>query len=259
MQPLNYCRNLVKQAKDILASPSLSAVDRANYQHLIDLAHASQKFILPPGGIPLQDNEFRAIDESLELSLPYSFVALEFETLGGPTYPDEVTSSRRIIFARQRDDFIFFTTVAKRDADGVWMFTKEAAIPRVNYLTRSPTNGCAVGLNMYSELGGDEQTAGILMSFLNALSCSNVRAERVAARRSKVKAALPFDEYHALTVGGCGITSTGATTGGHRSPREHLRRGHIRRYESGLKVWVNATVVNAGVGGKVTKDYRVAA
>ena len=72
--------------------------------------------------------------------------------------------------------------------------------------------------------------------------------------------ALPFDDYHVLTinVGGQGQRE-GAANGSHRSPREHLRRGHIRRLQDGRKLWVNATVVNPGVGAKVMKDYRMEA
>jgi len=43
--------------------------------------------------------------------------------------------------------------------------------------------------------------------------------------------------------------------GTHRSPREHVRRGHVRRYADGKKIWIQSMVVNPGNGGKVTKDY----
>jgi hypothetical protein len=99
-----------------------------------------------------------------------------------------------------------------------------------------------------------------LLSLLNALACSNVRIERSEPRmrRKKSASALPFDTYHVLTVGPPGTGPHGSLTGGHRSPREHLRRGHIRRLEDGRRIWVNATVVAAGRGaGVVTKDYAV--
>jgi hypothetical protein len=37
------------------------------------------------------------------------------------------------------------------------------------------------------------------------------------------------------------------------------RRGHIRRYENGLRIWVNASVVNLGTIGKVEKTYALKA
>jgi len=96
---------------------------------------------------------------------------------------------------------------------------------------------------------------------LEALGCSNVKAEkkpnkkRLAGRRS---GELPYDDYHELIV----YTSRGAnerseSISGGAKRREHLRRGHIRRYQSGLKIWVQAHVVNAGAAGKVTKHYKV--
>jgi hypothetical protein len=75
------------------------------------------------------------------------------------------------------------------------------------------------------------------------------------APKKKAKDALPFDSYHILTVDAPGGGNLNGRSGGHRSPREHLRRGHIRRYENGARIWVNATVVNAGIGGRVSKDY----
>ena len=48
----------------------------------------------------------------------------------------------------------------------------------------------------------------------------------------------------------------GMPSGHHRSPREHLRRGHIRRLADGRRIWVNAAIVGAGKGvGVVSKDY----
>lgn len=104
--------------------------------------------------------------------------------------------------------------------------------------------------------------ASVLLGFLNAISCSNVEILRSDPPKikAKLRKALPFDSYHLLTIDVRSQAGGEASIGGsHRSPREHLRRGHIRRYESGLRVWVNATVVNPGVGGKVHKDYRVTA
>jgi hypothetical protein len=45
--------------------------------------------------------------------------------------------------------------------------------------------------------------------------------------------------------------------GTHRSPRQHLRRGHIRNLQSGKKVWVNATVVGSRDNGVINKAYGI--
>jgi len=96
--------------------------------------------------------------------------------------------------------------------------------------------------------------------FCNAATSTSRKAEglRSVARWRRAKP-YPFDDYHILTIESPkAAASDGGHGGSHRSPREHLRRGHIRRLEDGRKLWINATVVNAGVGGKVSKDYRIA-
>jgi hypothetical protein len=108
-----------------------------------------------------------------------------------------------------------------------------------------------------------------VLELIEALSCSNVRHEPLPVRKlnkaAAKRGALPFDEYRVLVVNALGKEATdhhhpaGAAT--HRSPREHLRRGHIRIYQSGRRIWVNSTLVNAGVGGKIStvRDLRRAA
>lgn len=110
-----------------------------------------------------------------------------------------------------------------------------------------------------------------VLELIEALSCSNVRHEALPVRKLNKAAArrgaLPFDEYRILTVQPTGERSASDGPGsgspnGHRSPREHLRRGHVRVYQSGKRVWVNNTVVNpqGGRGGRIhtIRDLRAA-
>lgn len=101
-----------------------------------------------------------------------------------------------------------------------------------------------------------------ILSLVEALSCKNVTHEALPVRKlnkgAAKRGALPFDEYRVLvinTVKGKGVKAGSA--GDRHSPREHLRRGHVRVYESGLRVWVQSTVVNAGIGSSINKDYKV--
>ena len=117
---------------------------------------------------------------------------------------------------------------------------------------------------MRNDLGGEIQT---VVDFCCALNCSNVNVELAkAAKRHLLQKKSPkqYFEYHCLTIdtSKVAVESTREDTddtyyGTHASPREHLRRGHVRRYKSGKTVWVNDTVVNAGVGGVIKKDYSV--
>lgn len=271
MQHLNYCRQMVKQFTRFLSIPSLPPENRTIMSHVIDLASASVKFLMPRGGRLHDDKTFRALDESEPLRLPYPMIALEYEADGDGCFEGQTeTSTKRIVFARERDDCLVLTSVCWVNAMGLWGPMPEVAIPLTGYLDRSTSHSGRTPIRILAQPNSpvpiidymDE--VGALLCFLNVLQCGNVHVERSAVGKvrgaMRKKGALPFDDYHILTIDVPGRAGeSGAHVGVHRSPREHLRRGHIRRYESGLKVWVNATVVNPGVGGKVTKDYRIAA
>lgn len=101
-----------------------------------------------------------------------------------------------------------------------------------------------------------------VLNMMEALSCRNVSTEQLPVKNNKLaqrkKGALPYDLYHVLVVNGRSGEKSVDQGGSHRSPREHLRRGHIRRLPSG-NVWVNSTIVNHGSHGKVQKAYALEA
>lgn len=250
-QHLNYCRQIHQQCKTTLEWPSAPGPTKAAARHAIDLCLASQKFLLPPNGFLFVDKEFRGLDESDELRLPYDFTALEFEC----NAPD---TSKTVLFCRRDEDRIYLTTALCERASNRWWVADDIALPTTGYLDRA--RGTYRILTPGEMRDFQQYGAGVLLSLLNALSCSNVYIERSDPKSGpKKKGALPFDSYHILTIRRPSETGRLGMAQPHRSPREHLRRGHIRRYENGIRIWINATVVNAGVGGKVSKDYRMAA
>jgi hypothetical protein len=266
MEHLNFCRSLTKQFAAMVEVPGLDGTERARMNHAMDLAAASQKFLLPDGGLLMDDPELRAIDGTLPLRLPHQFLALEFLHADDEDRPDVLT--KRIVFARERDQFVHLSGAGCPTHDAVWTWLPECAIPMQDYLDRSDPSGRAtVHFRPLApwEAGPDcyPLYLKVLMCFLNALACSNVHVARSEPRKAgrKVKAALPFDTYHVLTIDVPGRPGERSGIGGaHRSPREHLRRGHIRRLGDGRRIWVNATVVAAGRGGgTVTKDYALRA
>jgi hypothetical protein len=101
-----------------------------------------------------------------------------------------------------------------------------------------------------------------VVSLCAFLSCLNVTTEtvlpsdKINTKRLK-RGQAPFDVYRVLTVEAA--SGRGGAGDGHRSPREHLRRGHIRRLSPDKQVWVSSTVVNPGAPGRVNKTYRIAA
>jgi hypothetical protein len=106
-----------------------------------------------------------------------------------------------------------------------------------------------------------------VLELIEALSCANVEATKVPAppklnaKRIK-RGKLPLPDYHVLTVKTPVSKAQGAAGGSglhHASPRQHLRRGHIRIYQSGLRIWVQACVVGDPARGRLDKAYRVTA
>jgi hypothetical protein len=264
LEHTNYCRQMMTQFKALSAVPSVEPEKKAVVDHVIDLCRASQKFMLPPNGELLPDAELRALDDSVPLRLPHPFVALEFTAhlaaADGATVP-----AKRVVFCREDEDGIYVRPAAYLAANGFWMVKRDACIPTTNYLDRSDPR-CLKVIAEYQEREGARDGAKhvmVVLGFLNALACSNVRVQASVPKKAgkKIKAALPFDTYHVLTIEVPGRAGERTGLGGpHRSPREHLRRGHIRRLADSRKIWVNATVVAAGHGGgTVTKDYAIRA
>ena len=103
-----------------------------------------------------------------------------------------------------------------------------------------------------------------VMEMLEALSCANVRAEiservdpGVNARRVRA-GKLPIFETRVLTVL-CPRTLHPATgqQGDRASPRQHLRRGHVRHLADGRRIWINAAIVGDPKNGAIRKFYSV--
>lgn len=105
----------------------------------------------------------------------------------------------------------------------------------------------------------------ITLEFIEALSCKNVVAvdkktasETVNSRRMKA-GKLPIYGIKTLVIEAPGMGSTSDSAGScgtHVSPRQHLRRGHIRRLVSG-NIWVNSCIVGCPDSGVIAKHYKV--
>lgn len=110
-----------------------------------------------------------------------------------------------------------------------------------------------------------EQTAyeaSLVLEFIEALSCTNIEATTFQeanpknAKRIK-QGKLPMYETKVLTLKMTRSESQGSGLGGsHASPRQHLRRGHIRRLPSG-NIWVNSCVVGSSGKGIIDKTYQI--
>lgn len=100
-----------------------------------------------------------------------------------------------------------------------------------------------------------------------ALTCSNVKPVDIqtadpAINRKRVRLGRqPLHTIKVLTVvvpASKGSTGTqGGEHSGRASPREHLRRGHIRELQDGRRIWVSSATIGAGNPGRVDKTYRI--
>lgn len=111
-----------------------------------------------------------------------------------------------------------------------------------------------------------EAAVGELLEFLEALTCKNVKeAIHQSERKNNAKwvklGKLPMYETRVLTIDTGEKQFTKAGSGEnfgrtHASPRQHLRRGHIRRLEGG-NIWVNSCVVGSSENGVLDKTYKI--
>jgi hypothetical protein len=103
--------------------------------------------------------------------------------------------------------------------------------------------------------------ARVFMELIEALSCKNVeqsihqtKSPKNAQRIKSHK--LPIYETKFLTIRTTQKQTSVKGSSHHSSPRQHLRRGHIRRLESG-NIWVNSCVVGDSSKGIINKQYKV--
>lgn len=99
---------------------------------------------------------------------------------------------------------------------------------------------------------------------INVFSCSNVvtkdnHPSRIMNDIRLKKGKTPHFSYKTLHIRDSYIAGSGTDATGrkHESPRLHLRRGHIRTYKNGMKIWVQSCLVGDKSKGVIVKDYKV--
>lgn len=249
----NFCRQMLKQFND-------GYTFEQHHEDIEYLAKNSIKFTLPINGLLLNAG-FKTLDFN-DLHLPFEMIALEFFTSDG---------YKQIVFCHNYQDGICVVSALKHRNMPWGISPIIIKISNGNYSVKTLYETAIDSKTKNEESVSDEiknqesaQLMYVLFEFLEALNCKNVSIENhVQRKKGKSKFdALPFDEYKVLCVNvnkryndyGDELNESGT----HRSPREHLRRGHIRRLPKG-NVWVQSTVVNPGIGGRIEKSYQVAA
>lgn len=250
------------------------------YPQFREALRRGQHFALPDGGCIFDDN-LRGI-RGTDIKLPFPIVVVEyFAPDGGRENWGEITSpvSKRVVIGTQTDngvdcvyagywdkrqEWIFAPVGVRAWNDSVWLgeHPRQLCVEALIHtsvkpaLDRDPVLLQSLSTDATSELW-------ILLELCEALSCKNVVTEpieridpKINARRIR-KGKLPLYETRRLVIevpqADVARTSRGGT---HASPRQHLRRGHIRRLPSG-NVWVNAHVVGSAAKGVIEKTYAV--
>lgn len=231
-----------------------------------DLINRSIHFVLPDGG-KLLNSRGKSFSGTDNVILPYESITIEFyddvmeekvllfcTDLGdntGEIFMQEFYSDRggKIWFPRTRFQVIDKSCV---NADG-WIEIKKNIIK--------------IKSMMLIDSAADNEDNGLissitLLELLEALSCKNVSMvnyqEASIANAKRIKAGkLPIYETKILVLKTPQTVSKGQPGGGaHASPRQHLRRGHIRRLPFG-NIWVNSCVVGDPAKGRIEKSYQV--
>ena len=109
-----------------------------------------------------------------------------------------------------------------------------------------------------------ESSFALAKNVFYVIGCSNVEMvknqppEALNKKRART-GKLPILEYKTLALKVTAPSQQQNQLGGtHASPRLHLRRGHVRRLQSGRRVWVQPCVVGSPHGA-IVKDYRITA
>lgn len=282
-KPFENELNQTLKQKKILNPKQASLIQML--QRLMRLGNKSVKFKLPLDALLFDVDPDKSILDTIntfigtELNLPFNEIALEF--------PVEYTNgviSPFIVFAEQVEDEIELL-VFNKSKNNKWTSIRglHLSINRFNYDTT------CVFIDKDQIMEGDpndtllmEQTETItqiavsaVMQLLCALSCSNVNISDDDIKPSAVKQTirsnkgkLPLFTYKILTVQiGRSPTDTiklsaNSTTQPNEdytpsNKRAHLRRGHPRKYKSGLKIWVNACSVGNKQFGEIEKTYNI--
>ena len=235
--------------------------ERSTAKAISELIGRSVHFVLPDGCKLLDARGSSLVGQPL--NLPYPEITIEYWSVK--------YQAKYLVIARQADEGISVTGATYwKETTEMWMpcsivtlleerIQEAGAIPLAAQMHLFPS--LSMGEDPDPELTGVYISA--LVELLEALSCRNVIAEPIEKAKPSVNAKrikagkLPIYETRVLTIKPNDTKRvSGIACGPHASPRQHLRRGHIRRLENG-NIWVNSCVVGDPTKGVINKQYAV--
>lgn len=270
---------------------NVEAIDNLN--ELLNVAKKAVKFISPEDGRIFNDNLKGLPDE---LNLPYPVTAIEFERKPmeeeleykitgkgdiitkiiaiATQLEKNVIDIKCLAYSQNMMEWIYLPFAVKVSSEkydkeihgkinikdhyvssnGYLLFSEYRTVSNLFFVdpNREFDLNKQMKLQLYYPLHA-------VLELIEALTCSNVGQTTLKNNKPIKNDAYPFDEYKVLTVKSGNVTDDSfkesEQTG--TCPREHLRRGHVRTYKSGLKIWIQSMTINAGIGGKILKEYSV--
>lgn len=252
-------------------------IDRKDKRY-IELAQKIKNavhYVLPDGGAIFDDNLKGLKNQTIHLPYPAITVEFCFNYNSGEL-------AKVLVYAEEKGNEIYFYLFVTKNK--VWLITgiycyidcdwdfksfilcyhdKEAKIKCENFLN---TLSDEERKRYHKELEHDMYASiEFTLELCEALTCKNVKSipiqeglSTIPNRNGKLtKIKPPFFETKMLVidVNDSTYTKYGTPTGKHKSPRQHLRRGHIRRLESGNNIWVTSCVVGDKSNGVIEKIY----
>lgn len=278
----NYAAQALRALDDDIAKIVRAGKDPWPFQNLRSLLDGAVHFAVPDGGIIFGD-DLRGIQDS-RLTMPFDVISIAC------FFQKDSNTSKCLLVARDGHDFIeiygMFANKASNHQwvphNGILILSNSADMPPI--IWRNGSLGLDGEHYIFSkdlykyELDeyGEQRTmenhkkaaavhGEVFLELMEALSCRNVFHEplepinpKANARRIK-NGKLPLLETRIITIKS---EASQRKSGSHTSaadrsgPRQHLRRGHVRRLQSG-NIWVRSCVVGDAGRGRIEKMYHV--
>lgn len=286
VQATNYAAHALDALRELSRDiPISSSQSRRDLEVLQSLIRRSEKFLLPPNGELLFTRDYREHFFDL-MHLPYPLISLELPVTQSFHFHGSCRITKSLIIAWTKEANCSWSSPV--DSDDAINFTEMVYFDNAWHIRPgicgfSPSNldfrggktvawsGLATFPEYFDVCTHDEiesELAGMFSSGFNALlefcmtvNCENVSQERIdpskvinKSRVSKGKA--PFFSYRFLRIPTPSL-DTSPANGTHSSPRLHLRRGHLRRLQTGKVTWVRNTIVGNPELGVIEKTYLV--
>ena len=166
---------------------------------------------------------------------------------------------KRIHFRKDAPQYIF--------SDYYWLSASTMLDASHKQYRRYPSDKNSFDYLDYTELDLDERfMVNHLMNVTWLLSIKKIEEnlKEIKANPSLVKVAqkkgkLPPISYKVLDLN---LYKRKSKKGGYKfpnrqKPSQHTRRGHLRTYQSGKKIYIKPQVINLGSERKIYKDYRI--